>query len=327
VSVESALPGPGGDDLCHDPDPSVRKRFYDAIDPSRKFYAYERMPDEYGFDSSSEPRHKAWPVAYARELGYGNSLKHTRDYFVDEGPQGEYIQYFPDTQRPEWYWNRSGKFEAFYCPSDKLLIRDSWSPCHDIGVMSYAVNADIFGENEKHKHDPKWDVSYTPYAVAYGAPGNLKERLRGRLDAIVRPSEVAMLTDMGHDEAEMVMDTRNTGDAISSMILTYDSFHSGGETMPVRNASYLDGAARWVEQVFPISRHGAGGGMNVAFADGHAGFIRGSGGFVQLDNRQRFRGNVGDQCLDRGNPIRIVRTYIPRPPRVTPYNPLPRVNP
>ena len=73
---------------------------------------------------------------------------------------------------------------------------------------------------------------------------------------------------------------------------------------------------------------------NFAFADGHGEFVKGTGGFILLDGTPSgmFSGyvwgnnlSVAEECLKQDRPISVVRSYIPRPPRVTPYNPLPYV--
>ncbi len=297
---------------------------YSNVDASRKFFAYEPYMKA---DGTVLQLHKSWPVAYARDLGY-TSLKHTDDYFDREESGTPYILQWPQSADPQWFWKRKGKFEVFYCPSDKLMIRDSWSPDHKIGVMSYAVNLDIFGYTPISASSS--NTGYGSKAFALGPNGSIERRdqLAGRMDAIVRPSEVAMFTDMGNESIESVVSKRNSNDP--NMNQVSDAFFSAAERLDLTDqhvTSYLDGANHWTTQFAPISRHGPEGGLSAAFADGHGAFMNGTGGIMHLPRGEYStkRGRVAQLFYSGTNgqgTISVTNSYIPSPPRVTPYNPL-----
>ncbi len=303
-------------------------KHYDKIDASRKFFAYEPwFPDGTGF-----LRHKAWPVAYAREMGY-TSLKHTDNYFEHEEAGTPYIADWPQSADPLWFWARKGKFEVFYCPSDTLMIRDSWSPDHNVGVMSYAANLDVFGYTPMSATSS--NSGYGTQAFALGANGGIERRdqLIGRLDGIVRPSEVALFADMGNESIETVVSNRNSNNPGLNHVS--DVFFSAADRISDANAvpygtSYLDGSNRRTTAFAPISRHGTEGGLCVAFSDGHGSFVNGNRGFVQLNTSLASSGAYGEiartfvQGTGGRAKILVTRAYIPEAPRVTPYNPLRR---
>ncbi len=298
-------------------------KHYDKIDSARKFFEYEPwFADGTGFQ-----RHKAWPVAYARDLGY-TSLKHTDQYFEYEESGTPYMNDWPQSADPQWFWKRKGKFEVFYCPSDKLMIRDSWSPDHNVGVMSYAANLDIFGYTPISATST--NSGYGSMAFAQGAGGAVtrRDQLIGRLDGIIRPSEVALFADMGNESIETVVSNRNSNDA--GMNHVSDVFFSGADRISDVNAvsygtSYLDGSNRWANQFAPISRHGPEGGLCATFADGHGSFVKGDKGFCELNLSSRYYGEIARSFYEgtKGrSKILVTRAYLPAAPRVTPYNPL-----
>lgn len=260
----------------------------EKADPGHNLYAYQSGWFENGtWRRVGEPILKAWPVAYAPELGM-TSLKYTHEYFLDETM---YLNGFPSTETPEYHFDRFGRRDVFYCPADKYSIRETNSPEHVYGVLSYAINEDVFGTYENATH----------------SANGPKSQIRGDLSRMTRPSEVAFFTDTGNEQLEDMQAQKSDGN--KSII--------AGQYVPTwfyseQGSPFLDQVnARCIVAV-PIRRHSPNGGINVAYADGHSGFVDGIGGW------QRSTGfpvkHIDDNVL-------VPKGYLPRAPRVSPYDP------
>lgn len=235
-----------------------------GADPQHNRYAYQSGLSMGDF-STDEPFLKAWPVAYASELGVP-SIKRMEQYLAAEN--------VPD---PSFYDERFGRHEIFTCPSDKDLVRDMWSPGTMYGLLSYAINEDVFGVSKG-----AWKEGL-PHNT--GAP-----RLRGRLELIRRPSEVALFCDGGRE-----WDFANNANVYKKgrrvMLVTWGDFHG----------PYLENY-EWMATRLPHSRHSEGGGLCVAFADGSGRYVKPAGWVTNPRDGERY-----------------VTRYIPRV-RVSPYD-------
>jgi prepilin-type N-terminal cleavage/methylation domain-containing protein len=204
-------------------------------DPSGSIFAYQS--DLAGATNPDPPRQwlKHWTVAYGKELGIGK-MKRTENYTEATASDGSYD---PD---PNHYFQKYGRLGVFVCPSDTGAVRMTVShgPNGQIarhGVISYGANADILGVSPYRSQagwsNPRvWDA------------GQLTDRLQGRLDKIVRPSEVALFAD------------------------------GGNEWRPGENADFFsDSSGPYLEHAeyiftrLPHHRHGKGG-LTVGLADG-----------------------------------------------------------
>jgi len=262
--------------------------YVDAVDPDKSIYAYQNGWFEDGVLKNPDlPYLKPWPVAYASELGMP-SLRHAHQYFLDETT---YLKGYPETEYAEYHFRRLGKREPFYCPADKFSIRETNSPEHVYGVLSYAINEDLFGARESQ---------------CYTRAG-WKDQALGIMSRVANPSEVAMFTDAGHETLEKSQTPKSDGRIkieAGEWVPTW--FRSG------QGAAFLNDVNAKVIVAVPIERHGKNGGISVAYADGHALFLAGSGAWEVSSG---FPVRSGSQT------VLVPRQYVPRSPRVNPYTP------
>ncbi len=212
------------------------KHEWEVIDPNRTRYAYqEQRVIRRGVIPAAL---KAWPVAYAPYLGI-TGLRYNEDYFDS---------YFE--RNPARYFGKFGRYEVFICPSDKHLVNNAWSPSDMYGILSYSANEDIFGVT-----DPIYGNEGQPWKD--GRSGDTTpprcKRLEGRMDRVIRPSEVALFCDGGNEENEKE----------PALLITNG---------PV-NGPYIENYER-VWGRLPHRRHSANGGLAVATADGSGRYIK-----------------------------------------------------
>lgn len=260
----------------------------DAADPAKTRYAYQSGWFENGTLRNPERSFlKTWPVAYASELGI-NSLKYNHHYFMDETT---YLNGYPETEQPAHHFKRYGKYEPFYCPSDGFSIRETNSPEHVYGVLSYAINEDLFGARKN---------------ASYSREG-WKDQAQGVLERAVRPAEVAMFTDTGHEQLQELEAQKSDGTTsikAGGWVPTW--FYSG------EGATHLNEVSARAIVAVPIRRHGPKAGICLAYADGHGSFIFGNGAYVQSKG---FPTRYSDK------PVLVPQQYVPASPRVSPYAP------
>jgi prepilin-type N-terminal cleavage/methylation domain-containing protein len=262
--------------------------YVDKADPGHSIYAYQNGWMDHGvWASRGTPFLKAWPVAYAPDLGI-SSLKYTHQYFLDETV---YLTDYPASDEPEYHFKRFGRHDVFFCPSDRFSIRETNSPEHVYGVLSYAINEDVFGVSGRTCHS-----STGP-----------RDQLRGSLDRVVRPSEVAFFTDTGHETLERMQALKSDG-KIKIMAGGYVPTWFCSD----QGAPYLDQVNARTIVAVPVQRHGGQGGISVACADGHGTFVTGTGGWQR---------SIGFPVKHIDDNILVPKGYRPRAPRVTPYNP------
>jgi len=153
-----------------------REDEWTVVDAGFSKYSYQQ-----GCFGKTTAQLKAWPVAYAPQLGLP-SFKRNEQYF--------------DTvynKKAEYYYNKFGRRDIFVCPSDNVLVNNVWSPFDMYGVVSYAANEDVMGITNPH------DGEGRPWKEGKQEGGR---RLEGRTDQIIRPGEVVLFCDGGNEDNE-----------------------------------------------------------------------------------------------------------------------------
>jgi prepilin-type N-terminal cleavage/methylation domain-containing protein len=211
-----------------------------VVDPSYTKYSYQS-----NMFGRATPQLMPWPVALARALGE-SGLKKAEQYFDTSD----------HNLNPQWFFNAFGRHEIFICPSDKVLVNNVWSPFDLYGIISYSVNEDVLGItnpgviNPGYKGEGQCWKDGHPATWAWPATA---PRLEGRLDRIVRPSEVVMFCDGGNEDNK---------DEPALLI-------SNGSTHGPFLANYEYGTGR-----LPHFRHSTKGGITAAFADGSGTYLK-----------------------------------------------------
>lgn len=221
-----------------------------VIDPAHTKYEYQ---DGF-FGSAGKLFLKPWPVAYARQLGIP-SLKRAENYFDKTY-----------NRSPSYYFSKFGKQELFYCPADKDPVHSTWSPDDAYGVMSYAINEDIMGVTEPPGGDHIHVGEGQPWKDGRSGddlpPKPIRaRRLEGRLDRVIRPSEVVLFCDGGNEEGDENHRKQPT-------LLITNGPGPRGEV----HGPYLENY-EWAWARLPHKRHGPKGGIAAALADGSGKFL------------------------------------------------------
>jgi prepilin-type N-terminal cleavage/methylation domain-containing protein len=257
------------------------------VDPNQSRYDYQT-----GYFGATGRYLKPWPVALADTLG-NKSLKRAEQYFE---------QTAANITNPAHFKSRYGAQDVFMCPSDREMVHNVWSPVATssvfvLGLVSYAINEDIFGVNSPSEQGCWKDGGPTTFAAG---PKAGAERLAGRLDKIQRPSEVAMFSDGGEEGAPK-----------DPSLLLSCPFPSAASSI---NGPFLENMELAWGRI-PHRRHSNDGGVSVALADGSGKYTRPIA-WVTLTNPRTRQ-------LDR-----FVLRYSQRI-RISPYNagPLPAAQP
>ena len=267
-----------------------------TADPNHRNADYQSGAYNYGVDESVPDNLylKAWPVAYASQLGF-RSLRRMEQLLANAA----YDAPPPNNSDPSYYYSRFGKYDVFECPSDSSPARrvmahmpGKIAPTNDrlYGVVSYAVNRDVFGASRGATCltcDP-WGKPWDKGKVF----GSRRARLEGRLDRIIRPSEVVLFSDGGDEDAPEVYGILETSGILETR----------GDT-GVIHGPYLENA-EYTNGRLPHNRHARSkGGVCTAMADG-------SGHYVKP---------VRWEEVDAGGTVGLfVSVYSPRV-RVSPY--------
>jgi prepilin-type N-terminal cleavage/methylation domain-containing protein/prepilin-type processing-associated H-X9-DG protein len=206
----------------------------------------------------------AWPVVLLREAG-NRSLRRNSDWGIAAANRHEAR-------------GQVREHEQMLCPADTFKVGSPWYPYRPddgrwFGALSYTINEDIAGDDR--------ETGYGTYCFANGNP-NGGARLKGHLDKIVRPGEVLLVIDGGTDSI--------TGEDRPNLLLSKDA-----------PSPYLEFCTKKWDGRVPENRH-MGGGLNIAFADGHGGSVKKARG-----KYPRNMPEVNDYA------------YLPRV-RVSPYN-------
>ncbi|MHC4445745.1 MAG: prepilin-type N-terminal cleavage/methylation domain-containing protein [Planctomycetota bacterium] len=260
------------------------------IDPSHNRYDYQR-----GFFGQPGIWLKPWPIAYAKYLGY-KSYRRAEKYFEHQYGQMDNCDFSTD---PSYYFGKFGRYEVLICPSDKQLVTNIYAPRPTtVGIMSYGLSADIFAVTT-----PRWEKGNLVCWKNGGPqwadkiPGVGGLRLKGKLDKILRPSEVALFCDAGNEECNESNDKYRPDSQLNTC------YHP-----PLKiHGPYLANTLRAWPAGFPLFRHSKKGGLCVALADGSSVYAKPIEWVTQYDPKvyQRER--------------RYVKRFTPRI-RVSPYN-------
>jgi len=230
---------------------------YKNMDASHNKYAYQS-----GFYGNDGIRLKPWPIAYASYVGY-KSFRKAEQYYEYAEPEALYSDdWLPGKvpNDPDHYFRKFGKYEVITCPADKQLVRsDSFPQAALVGITSYGVSIDVFGvstfawENRGYmcwRNGGPREKMTKAQATANGWGG---PRLAGKLDKIIRPSEVVIFSDGGNEQKAIPP----AGELMSS------------HHPPLKiNGPFLANAVKTWPAGFPLYRHSNKGGFCVAKADG-----------------------------------------------------------
>jgi prepilin-type N-terminal cleavage/methylation domain-containing protein len=247
------------------------------IDPDYRRYEYQSDYPPSGLD---EPYLKCWQVAMASQLGE-LGLKRNEQFF-EEGPDGGNPPNY--NNNPSHYFDTFGKYEIFMCPSDKTLVYNigfpvDRRPVSQYAVCSYMPNEDVLGvtgcnykqgysldefENyagQPWKKDEATGVGLCGDTGGYGQPPRAK-RLEGKLDDIIRPSEVVLFSDGGNErEPWNPVDLISDGAGIHGPYIQNMDFYRPGRV--------------------PGKRHSKKGGLSIALADGSGTYAKPIGPLVK----------------------------------------------
>ncbi len=253
-------------------------------DPNREYYAYESGT------GVSTPNLLGWPVVLAREAG-ARSLKKNLSWGIVGGPLASNIA--PNK-------NKIRRFEVLSCPADKQQINTFGLPSstaldstadYVFGYLSYGINWDIAGVRRAGSPGI-WKEGNHSYTAGSG------DHLRGRLDQVVRPSEVMMFVDAGIGEGKEA----NLSKPGAPTILTTSGPTNNNAQVPAGPLiEYIDAVYGYKLR---HERHRRAS-LNLTYADGHGGYVKRTKG-----NPYRPSGYTGFQIPDW--------VYLPKV-RVSPY--------
>jgi len=208
------------------------------IDPDRRRYSYQ--PTYVGRGLRVPSTLRAWPVAYAPYLGI-SSLIFNEQYF-------DRVY----TRRISYYDSKYPRYEVFICPSDKHLVNNVWSPIDLFGLISYSANEDVFGVTDPYPGNGDEGQPWKDGRTGDTQPPRCR-RLEGRMESIIRPSEVALFCDGGNED----------NDREPALLI------SNGAP----NGPYLENYERYWGRL-PHRRHSAKGGLAVGCADGSGTYVK-----------------------------------------------------
>jgi prepilin-type N-terminal cleavage/methylation domain-containing protein/prepilin-type processing-associated H-X9-DG protein len=258
-----------------------------AVDPQATIFEYERVIP------AMTANLLGWPLAILRECGAKQLMKNEDwgVYFAQAAAFRNQIPFFP----------------LMSCPADKYKLRTFGSPWRRgmpfspnywyVGYLSYGINLDVVGvrsaADKAQNRNGVW-CNGNPS----GTPGSA-DSLAGRLDRIVRPSEVLMFVDGGVSQTIEEQLARTDKAAITTELYTSCQNPSQAPRGPL--LEYVDKS--FDEKVQP-GRHRKGS-VNIAFADGHGAWAR------KVQGNPLNTGTLGMMPDWR---------FVP-PVRVSPYNP------
>ena len=171
-------------------------------------YEYEVWPWEWEFQTErvSQTIPSPWPIAYADHLGVPG-LK-SEDFFTRSHP------HHANAGRPTGRRANAGtdprspadmrSIAVLRCPSDRDLAGALWAPeSHVFCAVSYRMSQDLFDYPNSRSTYPRLRQAWRNGAADNG------ERLAGRLDRVIRPSEVVMFADGGSASSLLIFSSRN----------------------------------------------------------------------------------------------------------------------
>ncbi|MHC4444412.1 MAG: DUF1559 family PulG-like putative transporter [Planctomycetota bacterium] len=227
-------------------------------DPESKIFAYE--------SGSGEPTLLSWPAAILREQA--QKIKRNDQWGIAHNA----LQSDPNLV------DAIPTFDTLICPSDEFPFAAIQYPQNQAGFcyfsrLSYGYNFDITGVRTNQNTKGVWKD---------GNPSNSQgagDNLRGRLDKVIRPSEVMLFADAGSMASVKLQLHKPSSHAVGLSTSGPSAAHCPrGPLLEYVDASYLN-------KLKP-NRHGrqiasnqyeldkgkpllVGGRINVCFADGH----------------------------------------------------------
>lgn len=200
------------------------------VDPLCSIYDYQSSVN-IGTYKATGPVLKAWPVAYGSSVGV--PIARMENYLTSAPTEAAAM------------FKKFGRKDVFLCPSDKRPVNSVFFPTDLWCALSYAANQDIMGHSLSDPGQPVDDE----YIWANGNPKG-GQRLLGRVDKVIRPSEVALFCDGGRDDA--------TGTTLSKPTLLI--------AMETKGPFLENFERKWGR--LPHLRHSNQGGLAVTLADG-----------------------------------------------------------
>ena len=263
----------------------------------RDRYVYEDWPWPVAsiFGGQAKTVASPWPIAYADHLGVpGVKSKELFDPSAEVLLTGVRVE---GGRRGVSQGKRvrvhKKSIPVLQCPSDRDLV--GLLPGAGFARISYSINRDIFSHGWGRPFDTDYRQRYR-HIWRQGNPHG-GYALEGRLEGVVRPSEVIMFADGG-------------GRADSSVGYAYLEFYSGGWGPRWSDFAGSHGGAGHV----PFRRHRATGGVVGVHVDVHASYLRAvQWGPATTDY-------ILDQYISRLSEIVVPTRYSPNP-RITPYEP------
>jgi prepilin-type N-terminal cleavage/methylation domain-containing protein/prepilin-type processing-associated H-X9-DG protein len=259
----------------------------DIGDRNQSLFAYESGT------GASPPNLLGWPVVLAREGG-ARGMKRNADW----GVVGNVAAYANKSAIP--------KIEQLSCPADKAQLNCFATPeAPSIppgagtqpwywGYLSYGINTDIAGVGE----GPPAGRGVWKDGRKSGEPGAGAE-LFGRLDKVIRPSEVMMFVDAGLGDKTLI----NFGAAGAPTTIGTGSPNNGQNP----RGPLLEYSDRAYSLKLRHERHRRAS-LNLAFADGHGAFAK------------RVNGNPHNPTNNNDSSVMLPSwRYLPKI-RVSPYN-------
>jgi prepilin-type N-terminal cleavage/methylation domain-containing protein/prepilin-type processing-associated H-X9-DG protein len=256
------------------------------LDPRWRTYEYEPPPNP----AASTRTLLCWPLVLLREMYPGSlgSLRLNTDWGVLSPLSTVGSVSVPD----------KSQYEILLCPSDRFKISTPFYPevganSRYYGYLSYGINEDVVGWRGRNQF--KGLPGFGP-----AGPGDLPcwkegvknagERLQGKIDKVRDPADVVMFLDQGS------VDGLKDGIEVVNLVTTRDCAGPYLEHVEYFYQTKSNG-----QQRLPTKRH-RGGGLNMVFTDGHAGFAK----------RVKLKESVASDQPDY--------RYLPRV-LVTPYTP------
>jgi len=218
-----------------------------VADPSRSRYDYQN-----GMFGHAGPQLKPWFMSLGTQLGQTGFTKAE-------------LYYSTTADSVDKLHEKFGRREIVECPADKVLTSTEWSPFTMYSINSYSINEDILGAtnpNDEEGQPGAADRTTGKWRSDYIRPARAR-RLEGKLDKIIRPSEVALTSDGGNEDNPYGY----------RLLLTNGN----------RNGPYFENYEASQERL-PHFRHGNKGGVTVSLMDGSGKYlkaVRWKGQFVE----------------------------------------------
>ncbi len=225
-----------------------------SVDPDRKRYEYD-----------ADGELLCWPAALAKAAGA--KIVSNSDWGVLAN----------DFQTGKSKLKSNKKFEQFICPSDKVEINTPMYPSGTSikaetssselrywGYLSYGINEDLLGVEDKPRHGVAWPAVFRNDIWGENSTSKCYEaglRLRGNLDRVQSPSECLLTVDAGLKNSSAAK--TGTWDLDTAL-----GFGNSVDTARVQLGPCLENFINCYPQRLPFNRHGRKGTLNIGFCDG-----------------------------------------------------------